>query len=271
MCTEKKSIMTKHNGILFRSRLEARFAVFLEELHIKYDYETEGFELSDGTKYLPDFYLPGYDRWVECKGVMEDYDAHKIAMLEKDFCTHMIIVDQSLNLFLSDGTPLYLDCVDFTTEPIELTDVSNALEKAKKYRFEGPDLDVKAVDGDKLTRLIDLKLSYLQDAWYVMDYKNEKIVNVVNDTRGGTYTETDFLITVTSGDRLDFMVTLSYKDKELFHINVYESEVKDICKKVFRMAYELLIGMEEKSDHKEIFYTNVEKITTWLAERRLVA
>ena len=63
-----KAIETKYNGYKFRSRLEARWAVFFDEMGIKYEYEPEGFEMSDGTKYLPDFYLPALDYYIEVKG-----------------------------------------------------------------------------------------------------------------------------------------------------------------------------------------------------------
>ena len=52
-----KAIQTKYNGCLFRSRLEARWAIFLDVLGIKWRYEIEGFDL-DGEWYLPDFWLP---------------------------------------------------------------------------------------------------------------------------------------------------------------------------------------------------------------------
>jgi hypothetical protein len=41
--------------------------VFFKELGIKYEYEKEGFDL-DGTWYLPDFWLPKQECWVEIKG-----------------------------------------------------------------------------------------------------------------------------------------------------------------------------------------------------------
>jgi hypothetical protein len=52
-----QAIETKYNGHLFRSRLEARWAVWLDSLGIKYSYELQGFDL-DGDAYLPDFWLP---------------------------------------------------------------------------------------------------------------------------------------------------------------------------------------------------------------------
>jgi len=63
-----KPIQTKYNGYLFRSRLEARWAVFYDALGIEYEYEKEGYDLGDLGWYLPDFYLPGYG-WVEIKGL----------------------------------------------------------------------------------------------------------------------------------------------------------------------------------------------------------
>ncbi len=62
-----QAIETVYRGCKFRSRLEARWAVFYDALRIKWDYEPEGFVLPGGGKYLPDFYLPDYG-WVEIKG-----------------------------------------------------------------------------------------------------------------------------------------------------------------------------------------------------------
>lgn len=81
-----KPIETVYKGYRFRSRLEARWAVFFDEIGAKWEYEPEGFELPDGTKYLPDFRLKnvrgrgayGGDIFVEIKGQLSDEDAKKI-------------------------------------------------------------------------------------------------------------------------------------------------------------------------------------------------
>lgn len=69
--SEIKAIETYYKGYRFRSRLEARWAVFFDAAGIKYEYEPEGFEvnLSDEEKimYLPDFYLPDFDVYAEVK------------------------------------------------------------------------------------------------------------------------------------------------------------------------------------------------------------
>jgi hypothetical protein len=62
-----KAIETRYKGFRFRSRLEARWAVFFDALGVKWDYEPEGFEFADGTRYLPDFWLPDHGVWVEVK------------------------------------------------------------------------------------------------------------------------------------------------------------------------------------------------------------
>lgn len=70
-----KAIDTMYKGYKFRSRLEARFAVFLDAMRVSWDYEIQGYDLPVNGRYLPDFYLPkggiapGYDRplWVEVK------------------------------------------------------------------------------------------------------------------------------------------------------------------------------------------------------------
>lgn len=62
-----KAIETNYAGCRFRSRLEARWAVVFDHLGIPWQYELEGFELSDGQRYLPDFYLPEHGAWLEVK------------------------------------------------------------------------------------------------------------------------------------------------------------------------------------------------------------
>jgi hypothetical protein len=52
-----KAIETKYKGYRFRSRLEARWAVFFNALGVDWRYEHEGLELSDGSWYLPDFHI----------------------------------------------------------------------------------------------------------------------------------------------------------------------------------------------------------------------
>ena len=77
MITKTRSIQTYYKGYYFRSRLEARYAVFLDYLGIRWKYETEGYiieknEFSEtfghvGEAYLPDFFLPDLHIYLEIK------------------------------------------------------------------------------------------------------------------------------------------------------------------------------------------------------------
>lgn len=71
-----KSIETHYAGCRFRSRLEARTAVFLDNLHIEWEFEPQGYELPSG-RYLPDFRIttgmqPVPEFWIEVKGPQPD-------------------------------------------------------------------------------------------------------------------------------------------------------------------------------------------------------
>jgi hypothetical protein len=62
-------IPTRYAGRSFRSRLEARWAVFYDTLGIPWTYEPEGYDLGDKGPYLPDFWLPGLRCFIEIKPV----------------------------------------------------------------------------------------------------------------------------------------------------------------------------------------------------------
>lgn len=61
-----KPIETIYKGYSFRSRLEARWAMVFNKLEIPYEYEREGYDLG-GEWYLPDFWLPQVECFVEIK------------------------------------------------------------------------------------------------------------------------------------------------------------------------------------------------------------
>lgn len=75
-----RSLETNYNGIVYRSRLEARWAVFFDAMNVRVAYEPEGYKLQSGC-YLPDFLIRKQPRfpeplWIEVKGVPTklDYD-----------------------------------------------------------------------------------------------------------------------------------------------------------------------------------------------------
>lgn len=81
-----KAIETRYKGYRMRSRLEARWAVFLDTLGVRWEYEAEGYELSHGRgRYLPDFWLEAQQTWLEIKpGVPSQDELLKLGTLVLD-------------------------------------------------------------------------------------------------------------------------------------------------------------------------------------------
>ena len=90
------AIQTRYNGILYRSRTEARWSVFWERLSIIFEYEKEGYELTTGP-YLPDFWLPQYGMFAEVKPTT-------FSPLEKEKCAELATLTGNPCLML-DGAP----------------------------------------------------------------------------------------------------------------------------------------------------------------------
>ena len=79
------AIKTRYKNTMFRSRLEAKWAVFFDECGIKWEHEPKCFNI-DGIKYLPDFLLHDViicfdgktDLFAEVKGKMTKESIKKI-------------------------------------------------------------------------------------------------------------------------------------------------------------------------------------------------
>lgn len=102
-----KPIETKYKGYRFRSRTEARWGVFFDSLGITWEYEPEGFEFDDGTRYLPDFLLKGviYEAEYGDKKRLDIYVEVKPAQSsEEDWAKAKILSNHELVLLLA-GTP----------------------------------------------------------------------------------------------------------------------------------------------------------------------
>lgn len=72
-------IQTAYAGCRFRSRLEARWAVFFDSLGVPWRYEPQGYVVA-GQPYLPDFWIGDQDGvWVEVKGELDRDGLAKLA------------------------------------------------------------------------------------------------------------------------------------------------------------------------------------------------
>jgi len=80
-----KAIETQYKGYRFRSRLEARWAVFFDALGIEWVYEPEGYDLGEAGWYLPDFLLSELNSWAEVKPyILTSDELEKCYLLAKE-------------------------------------------------------------------------------------------------------------------------------------------------------------------------------------------
>lgn len=94
-------IDTEYKGYFFRSRLEARWAVFFEKMGWNWQYEVEGFKLPSGN-YLPDFYFPDLKMYAEVK-------PKELSRKELNLCKELSLIlskgEDHFNFLLLEGEP----------------------------------------------------------------------------------------------------------------------------------------------------------------------
>lgn len=72
--------------------LESKTAQALDNLGIAYQYEPDGYKLSNGMWYRPDFWLPYAREFIECKGVMSTEDSAKVCGLVQDTGVPVVVI-----------------------------------------------------------------------------------------------------------------------------------------------------------------------------------
>jgi len=85
-------IETQYKGYHFRSRLEARWAVYFDALDIKWEYEKEGYDLGSAGWYLPDFWLPEASTWAEVKSTDFTHDETDKVVRLGDLTRHDVLM-----------------------------------------------------------------------------------------------------------------------------------------------------------------------------------
>jgi len=86
-----KPLPTTQFGIRFRSRAEARWAIFFTSLGLRWSFEHQAFGRGR-LKYLPDFYLPDCRIWVEVKTGWPDDEAKKKCELLHDATGELVVI-----------------------------------------------------------------------------------------------------------------------------------------------------------------------------------
>lgn len=147
-----KAIETCYKGYRFRSRLEARWAVFFDALDIKWEYETEGYDLGPLGWYLPDFFLPDISWWCEVKP-RYDLIPHKDRAKMRFFDDYPPKQNDQLlgwGLIMLIGTPSYPTHLEDNTSDVGVISTNWFLARFAKP-FDG-DLVIHAVNESRSAR-----------------------------------------------------------------------------------------------------------------------
>ena len=93
----------KVNGkrVVLRSSYEVIFAKYLLKHRIRFEYEPQRIQLAPDTIYIPDFYLPDTDTWVEVKGYARPEWLRKRAMFERAGYRLIVVTGASIDSYLS--------------------------------------------------------------------------------------------------------------------------------------------------------------------------
>lgn len=108
-----KAIETIYRRTPFKSRLEARWAVYLHTMGFTYDYEYEGYDLDEAGWYLPDFWLPHVQMWAEVKPI--EFTPKELKKLKA-----LVMFTQKPALMLvgtPDRKPYFSYCFDGCCQP----------------------------------------------------------------------------------------------------------------------------------------------------------
>lgn len=95
------------NGITFRSSWEAYFAKLMLDRNIPYIYEPQRFDLGDIT-YLPDFYLPTYNLYIEVKGYMDEQSKTRIDRFRELYPDKILILFTAKSVSDAGTSPYFI-------------------------------------------------------------------------------------------------------------------------------------------------------------------
>lgn len=88
-------LASEYKGVVFRSRLEARWAAVFDHYSILWAYEPDVFETPAGP-YLPDFLLPDLNTYVEVKPGPCEFNYRALRAVVQQTSKHFLILDSSI-------------------------------------------------------------------------------------------------------------------------------------------------------------------------------
>jgi hypothetical protein len=177
---------TEYSGVLFRSRLEARWAVFFDALDIRWEYEYERFSTifeEEELSYLPDFYLKDFDTWVEVK---HEYSEEEHELIRKIFASNLLPVKtQSYNIEPNSSGLLFLGNLPNFGHHDGYMNLSHILYQ-KKYGYRNPVVEISEFqmvnDKPVLNNTVNVT-----EVWNRFTFDNYRVMSNIGTNGGSAY------------------------------------------------------------------------------------
>lgn len=96
---------SNHQPILMRSSWELAVAHRLDAINAQWLYEPRTFTLPNGFAYVPDFYVPAWDAWIEVKGWLRSASRNKIETLRNSGIRLILLGKHSCRTFTGIKEP----------------------------------------------------------------------------------------------------------------------------------------------------------------------
>lgn len=130
------AIETRYKGFRFRSRTEARWAVFFDALGVKWDYERDGYDLGEGSLYLPDFWLFDSQCYAEVKGqefTVKEVNLCRVLALKSSYPVVMLPGVPEARAYQAEMPNGLLGVHEWN---VDSSTLEQAADRAKTARFE---------------------------------------------------------------------------------------------------------------------------------------
>ena len=213
-----------------RSSWEHNFARILQWSQLDYNYENEKFRLSDGSIYIPDFYVYADDTYYEVKGELRESAKSKLELFKKNYPDKkLILVDNKIyhNLIAQfpNINPNKHICIRITSKDI------NTVNNINCYRHNNINYLLDELDYKYYTnRRYDINNKQLIDinqAINILNITKAKLTQLVNCGRIYYYIVNNQIMF----DQLDIAFYQSYTELKNEYNTVYINRITKLNEK----------------------------------------
>lgn len=104
-----------YRGDQLRSNWETYVAKLILYSGHTYLYEHRRYFLAEGVSYLPDFYIPELNLYIEVKGILLEKDKTKISMFRQKVTSRLLYMGKQELEYIFGGTSATISKLDYKT------------------------------------------------------------------------------------------------------------------------------------------------------------